>query len=182
MPCWCRLTGHQGFLIAMQPLIDQLRSVLDRMLQGAFPDDSYTPTKSSERFHVSPVTIDIVQKFSLPEFYIGTGGGGVTTSFVSMPEAAVDENHRSVFGEYEIGRAWQFLDMKSIAEPFGEKSSSECSFWPSVLAADARHHSAALRGGLDAHDFGGIPSGCRRNYRFTYLLGKPIQGRSKRVS
>lgn len=146
----------------MQPFVDQSRSVLDRMLQRALPDDGHTPAKSPKRLHVSPVAVDIAQELPLPELFVGPGCGGVAAAFVSMPEAAVDEHHRPVLREHKVRRAGQLSDMKSIAKSPGEKKGAKGSFRPGVLSANARHHAAALRGGRDAHGLGGIPPGCLR--------------------
>ena len=146
----------------MQPLLNQSCSVLDRMFQRALPDDGHTPAKSPERFHVSPVAINIVQEFPLPELLVGSRGSGIAATFVPMPEAAMDEHHRPVLWEHKVRGAGQLSDMKSIAKSPGKEKRSKGSLRPSSLSADARHHAAALRGGRDAHGLGGIPPGCLR--------------------
>ena len=143
----------------MQPLLNQSCSVLDRMFQRALPDDGHTPAKSPERFHVSPVAINIVQEFPLPELLVGSRGSGIAATFVPMPEAAMDEHHRPVLWEHKVRGAGQLSDMKAIAKSPGKEKRSKGSLRPSILSADARHHAAALRGGRDAHDPGGIQLG-----------------------
>lgn len=160
----------------MQPLLNQSRSVLDRMLQRALPDGGYTPAKSPKRLHVSPVAVDIAQELPLPELFVGPGCGGVAAAFVSMPEAAVDEHHRPVLREHEVRRAGQLSDMKSIAKSPGEKKGAKGPFRPGVLSANARHHAAALRGGRDAHGLGGIPPGCLQKPPLRTSPANPIEG------
>ncbi len=143
----------------MQPLLNQSRSVLDRVFQRALPNGGHTPAKSPECLHVSPVAINIAQEFPLPELFVGPRGGGIAATFVPMPEAAMDEHHRSVLREHKIRRAGQLSDMKSIAKSPGEKKRSKGPLRPSILSANARHHAAALRGGRDAHDLGDIQPG-----------------------
>lgn len=138
----------------MQPLLNRPGSVLDRMLQRALPDRSHTPTKSPKRLHVPPVTIDITQELLLPELRVSPGYGGVATTFVSMPEAAVNKNRCPVLREHKVRGAWQLLDMKSISESPGEKKGAKSPFWPGIFSANARHHAAALGGGRDAHGLG----------------------------
>jgi len=144
----------------MQPLLNRLRSVLDRMLQRAFPDDCHAPAKRVEHLHMAPVAIDIPLKFLPPELFVGLGRGCVAAAFMPVPETTVDEHHRPVLREHKIGGAWQLAHMKSISKPSGEKKGAKRSFRPGVLSANARHHAAALRCGRDAHCLGGIPPEC----------------------
>jgi hypothetical protein len=80
-----------------------------------------------------------------PELFVSPGCGCVAAAFVSMPEAAMDEHHRSPFWEHEVRGAWQSTNMKSISETPGEKTGAKYSFRPGVLSANSRHHPAALR-------------------------------------
>lgn len=143
----------------MQPLLNQSRSVLDRMLQRTLPDGGYTPAKSPKRLRMAPVASDISLEFLPPEIFIGPGSGCVAAAFVPMPEAAVDEHHRPMLREHKVRGAGQLSDMKSIAKSPGKEKGAKGSFRPSVLSANARHHAAALRDGRDAHGLGGIPLG-----------------------
>lgn len=151
------LTNHQNIVIAMQPLLNRLRSVLDRMLQRAFPDDSHAPAKSVEHLRMAPVSIDIPLEFLPPELLVGPGSGCVAAALMTVPETTVDEHHRPVLREHKVGGAGQLPHMKSISKPSGEKKGAKRSFRPGVLSANARHHAAALRSGRDAHGLGGIP-------------------------
>lgn len=170
------MTDHQGFLVAMQPLLNQLRSVLGRMLHRAFPDSGHTPAKRPKHFHVSRVAVDIALELSLPELFVGLRRGGVATAVVSMPETAVNEHHRPVDREHKVWRAGQLSDMKSIAKPLGEKKRTKGSLRLGVLSANARHHAAALRGGRDAHDLGTSSLDIFSNRRVTHLSVNPTEG------
>lgn len=154
------LTNHQKIFIAMQPLLNCLRRIFDRMLQSTFPDNSHAPAKSVEHFCMTSVAVDIPLEFLPPELLVGSGSGCVAATFMSVPETAVDEYHRPVFREHKVRGTGQRSHMKSISKPSGEKKGTKRSFWPSVLPANTRHHAAALRSGHDAHGLGGIPSGC----------------------
>ena len=143
----------------MQPLPNRLRSLLDRVLQGALPDDRHAPAERMEHLCMVPVASNISLEFLPPEIFIGLGSGCVAAAYVPMPEAAVDEHHRPVLREHKVRGAGQLSDMKSIAKSPGKKKGAKDSFRPSVLAANARHHAAALGGGRDAHGLGGIPPG-----------------------
>ena len=135
----------------MQPLLNRLRSLRDRVLQGAFPDDSHAPAESMEHFRMAPVASDVSLEFLLPELFIGPGSGCVAAAFMSVPEAAVDEHHCSALREYKVGGAGQSPHMKSISKTPGEKKGAKYPFRPGVLSANARHHAAALRSGWNAH-------------------------------
>jgi hypothetical protein len=114
---------------------------------------------------MAAVTIDIPSEFLPPEILILNGSGCIAAAFMSVPEAAMDEYHCSVFREHKIGGAWQLPHMKSIAKPSGKKKGAKHPFWPSVLSANARHHSAALRSGRDAHGGENIPFGYLQKQR-----------------
>ena len=174
--CRSRLTEHQSFAIAMQPLLDRSRSVLDRVLQGALPDGGHTPAKSPKRLHVSPVTIDISLELLLPELLVGSGCGGIATAFVSMPEAAVDEYYRSVLREHEVRGSGQLSDMKPISESPGEEKGAKSPLRPSVLSANTRHHAAAQRGSRDAHGLGRVPLGYLQKSLIRLDGSDPLEG------
>lgn len=140
----------------MQPLFNRLRSVLDRMLQRAFPDDCHAPAKRVEHLHMASVAIDIPLKFLPPELLVGPGSSCVAAAFMPVPETTMDEHHRPVLREHKVGRAGQLAHMKSISKPSGEKKGAKRSFRPGVLSANVRHHAAALRCGRDTHGLRGI--------------------------
>lgn len=149
----------------MQPLPNRSRSLPDRMLQRALPDGGYTPAKTPECLHVSPVTIDVFLELLLPEHLVGPGVGGIATALVSMPEAAVDEHHGPVLRKHKVRGAGQSPHMKSISKPPGEKKRAKYPFRSGVLAANARHHAAALRSGRNAHDLEYLPPECLQKWR-----------------
>ena len=153
------LTNHQNVLVPMQPLLDTLRCALDRVLQGALPDDSHAPAKSVKHLGMAGVTGNVFVEFLPPELRIGLGTGRVAAAFVSVPETTVDEHHCPMLREDEIGRPGQRRHMKSVAKSSGEKKGTKHPFRLGVLAANARHHAAALRRGRDAHCLGYLPLG-----------------------
>lgn len=144
----------------MQPIINRLRSPLDRVLQGALPDDRHAPAESMEHLRMAPVASDISLEFLPPEIFIGPGSGCVAAAFMSVPEAAMDEHHCSVLWEYKVGGAGQPPHMKSISKTPGEKKGAKYPFRPGVLSANARHHAAALRSGRNAHGLECLPPEC----------------------
>lgn len=146
----------------MQPLFHRSCCVFHRMLQRALPDDSHTPAKRPELLHVPFVSIDIAEKLLLPEVCVGPRSGGIAAPIMPMPEAAVDEHHSPVFREHKVRCARQPSDVKSIAKSPGKKKGAKCPFRPSVLAANARHHAAALWRSRYAHGLGCNSPGCHQ--------------------
>lgn len=140
----------------MQPLLNRLRTVFHRMLQGAFPDNSHAPTKSAKHLLMTPVAIDISLKFLPPELFIGPGSGCVAAAFMSVPKTTMDEYHCPVFREDKVGGARQLPYMKSISKSSGEKKGAKRLLRPCILSTNTRHHAAALRSGRDAHGLGGV--------------------------
>mgnify|MGYP001404443244 FL=1 len=102
-----------------------------------------------------PVAIDIPVEFLPPKLLVGLGSSCVAAALMPVPETAVDEDNRPVLREHKVGGAGQLPHMKPISKPSGEKKGAKRSFRPSILSANARHHAAALRSGLDAHGLGG---------------------------
>lgn len=149
----------------MQPPLNSLSSLLDRALQGALPDDRHAPAESMEHLCMVPVASDISLEFLSPEVFIGPGSGCVAAAFMSVPEAAMDEHHRSALREHKVGGAGQFTHMKSISKTPGEKKGPKHPFRPGVLSTDARHHAAALRSGRNAHGLDCLPPKCLQKWR-----------------
>jgi len=140
-----------SIIIAMQPLLQHLCRILERMLQSTFPDNSYTPAGSTEQFCMPLVAINIFQELLHPEIYIGSGNCCVAAVFMPMPETTVDEYHCPEFWEHKIRRTRQSSHMKSIAKSLGKKKSAKRSLRLGILSSNARHHATALWGSWNAH-------------------------------
>lgn len=149
----------------MQPLLNRLRSLLDRVLQGALPDDCDAPAESVEHLRMAPVASDISLEFLPPEIFIGPGSGCVAAAFMSVPEATMDKHHRPVLWEHKVGGAGQSPHMKSISKTPREKKGAKYPFRPSVLSANARHHAAALRCGRNTHGLEHLLPECLQKWR-----------------
>lgn len=164
----------------MQPFLDDLRGVIDRLLQGAFPNDSHTPSKVVKHCCMARVPVDISPEFLLPEFAVRLWRGGVATAFVPVPETAVNEYHGPVFREHQIGRARQISYVKPVPKSPGEQNGAKHPLRPSIFPANARHHAAALRGGRDAHGLWCVLPGClwrqSQAYNANFTAGKANTG------
>jgi len=149
----------------MQPLLNRTRSLLDRVLQGAPPDDRHAPAESMEHLRMALVASDISLEFLPPEIFIGFGSGCVAAAFMSVPETAMDEHHCSALREHKVGGAGQPPHMKSISKTTGEKKGAKYPFRPGVLSANARHHAAALRSGRNVHGLEHLPPECLQRWQ-----------------
>ena len=58
---------------------------------------------------------------------------------MSMPETAVYENDRFIFGKNQVGFSWQIVAVKPVPESTGEQPAPHNHFRPSILAADLAH-------------------------------------------
>lgn len=146
----------------MQPLLNDPDCVLDRVLQGALPNDAHTPATLAKHCRMACVPVDISLEFLLPEFCVCLWDGGVSTALVPVPETAMNEYHGPVFRKHQIGRARQISDMKPVPKSPGKKTGAKHPFGPGILSADARHHAAALRSGWGSHGLERIPPGYLR--------------------
>ena len=54
------------------------------------------------------IAFDVALEFLRPEFHVGFRHCGDFATFMAMPEATVDENHRMPFGQNDIGMSGQF--------------------------------------------------------------------------
>lgn len=147
----------------MQPFLNDLRGVIDRLLQGALPDDSHTPSKIVKHCSMAGIPRDISSELLLPEFAVRLWRSGVPTAFVSVPETAVNEYDGPVFREHQIGRTRKISYVKPVSKSLGEQNGAKHPLRPSVLPANARHHAAALRSAREAHGLAcGLPRFLRR--------------------
>lgn len=149
----------------MQPFLNHLRSLLERVLQGTLPYDRPAPAESMNHLRVARVANDISLEFLQPEISIGPGSGCIAASFMSVPEAPMDEYHCFVLREHKIGGAGQPPHVKSISKAPGEKKGAKYPFRSGVLSANARHYTAALRSGRNAHGREYLPAECLRRWQ-----------------
>ena len=62
---------------------------------------------------------------------------------MAVPEAAVDENHRAVFGQHNVGGAGQLLIVEPVAQAVGVQVPPNQQFRASILAPNTGHITAA---------------------------------------
>lgn len=82
------------------------------MLELAFPDDGHAPAEAAEML---AVVRDVPRELVRPEFPVAFWGGGVLAALVPVPEAAMDEDHGAVLGQYDVGFAGEIRNMEPKA-------------------------------------------------------------------
>ena len=87
-------------------------------------------------FHVA---LFVAFYFLLPELAIALWHYKVFATFVTVPEAAVDEDDCLVLAQYYVGGAGQALDIYAVAVAVGMQVTAHDHLGLGVLALDARH-------------------------------------------
>ena len=77
--------------------------------------------------------------FLFPEWGVALGHYKVFAAFVTVPEAAVDEDDCLVLAQYYVGGAGQALDVYAVAVAMGMEVTAHNQFRFCILALDARH-------------------------------------------
>ena len=85
------------------------------------------------------VALFVAFYFLLPELAIALWHYKVFAAFVTVPEAAVDEDDCLVFAQYYVGGAGQAFDIYAVAVAMGMEVTAHNQLGFCVLALDARH-------------------------------------------
>jgi len=117
----------------------------------AFPDNSHPPALRSQSPDIPVVSFHVVPEFFLPENCIGFRDGSIATTFMAMPETAVNEDRCPVSGQNDVGPARELRVMESEAEACTVQRLSKTNLRCGVLSPDARHHAGT---GICVHDIG----------------------------
>lgn len=112
------------------------------LVQLTSPNHQDTPALFFELPFCFDIPAHVVPEFLLPEFDIAGRGCRKRTTFVSMPETAVNENNGAVFRKCQIRFARQFC-MQAETQTCAMQETAHDKFGFRVLATNARHHSAA---------------------------------------
>ena len=112
-----------------------------RSVRGlAFPHHVDPPSTVQESCFVLMIPGDVVGKLFLPELDARLGRVGKTASGVPMPEAAVDEDHRTATLHYDVRSPGQTGDVEPIADPVHAQGATDDKLGPGIPAADRCHH------------------------------------------
>jgi len=156
LPLVCEAGGLSfllGFLVLLAVEVDFFHHAVDGFfqdgfLQLAFPDDDDCPAFG---FQLAPdflVALLVTGDFRLPKLRVGFRDVGVLAVFVTMPETAVDEDDRTVFGKDEVRGAGETLVVNSVAEAFLPESMAQPQLRFCGSGVDGSHVAMALGGSL----------------------------------
>lgn len=124
--------------------------------KGALPDSSHTPSACQDGRANQTIPRRIRFELCLPEISSRRWCRGITASFVTMPEASMHEDRRTVPRQHQIGSALHLSGMKSETETAGVQFSSKQQFRLGVPAPYPRHHAGPC---LLIHDIGHLHPG-----------------------
>ena len=118
----------------------------------ALPDDKDAPPKAGQFPVFGLIPPLVAGKFGLPEFGIRLRKSGKRAIPVSMPETAMYE-YRDMSSRHDnVGSSRQILPVQTETIAGLEQHASDEQLGLRVLATNARHHLASLRGGYNVHD------------------------------
>ena len=104
-----------------------------------FPNDDCMPAEVAQLDAFFDVALFVAFYFLLPELAIALWHYKVFAAFVTVPEAAVDEDDCLVFAQYYVGGAGQAFDIYAVAVAMGMEVTAHNQLGFGVLALDARH-------------------------------------------
>ena len=90
------------------------------------------------------VALFVAFYFLLPEWGVTLGHYKVFAAFVTVPEAAVDEDDCLVLAQYYVGGAGQALDIYAVAVAVGMQVASRNQLGLGIIALDVRHSPVLL--------------------------------------
>ena len=112
--------------------------------QRAFPDREHTPTRGIQRYQIVSILLPVLREFCPPEGRIRLRPLK-KLAIVLVPEAAVDENNSTIFGQHEIRASWQGALVESVSKPQPKQAFADRMLRFCVFAANSGHAVAALR-------------------------------------
>ena len=129
-----------------QPLVQLQRDPDSALIaQGAFPYDRDSPAVFEQIESIALVPCHVGVKLGLPEILASRWCCRVRAVGMSMPEAAVNEAHRSESTKHQIGSAGEFSIVQTVSEAACVESPAKGEFGPRVPASDPRHHARTSR-------------------------------------
>jgi hypothetical protein len=90
------------------------------------------------------ISFDGAIKLRIPKFYSRLRRRRAGASWMTMPEATMDEDHGLVFREYDVGPAWQIctVEAKAISQPV--KQAAHCQLGARIRPLHFGHICAAF--------------------------------------
>ena len=147
-------------LVGTQPSSQVLRRGLYmfRLAQRAFPYCRHSPTIFEQICANVTVSSDVGIKLRLPEPLAGCRDSCISATLVSMPEAAVNEDHCAMLGKNKVWSTVHPPRMKPETETTRVQRPPEGEFGLGVLSLNSRHHPGT---GLLIYDVSHIRPGFR---------------------
>lgn len=112
----------------------------------AFPDGQDAPPQFAEIPSVARIARDVRFELCGPEADVRLGCGRTLASGVTMPEATMDEDHRSMPWEHDVGGAGKIAAANSEAKAHAVQEGTHHELGLRVPSADAGHEGGAVVG------------------------------------
>lgn len=96
--------------------IDEKTVQISRIFRLTLPYNQYVPSPLSQRVQVAVITLHVLPKLLAPEFGSGLRRRASSTSFMPVPEAAVNEDRKAMLTEHDVRRARHVATMNTKAE------------------------------------------------------------------
>lgn len=101
------------------------------------------PAQERQTFPLRFVSRYVVREFCKPFFFVGLRNGRSFAAFVSVPEAAVDEDDGFVLRQDNVGMTGQCFRVEAEAEAAAVEPFADDELGLRVFGADAGHDSAS---------------------------------------
>jgi hypothetical protein len=109
----------------------------------ALPNERYPPALLPQASHVPLISCNRLAELVLPEFRSRRWCGRVSTSLVSMPETALNQDHSSSTGQDNVRRSRQLPVVQAKPQTASMKRTPEGYFRLGIFPPDAGHHPGA---------------------------------------
>lgn len=114
-----------AFRSVVQPGAKPFRHSGGIQADSAFPDDSNPPSGGNQCRHAVGVPLLVSAKLAVPKVGSGLRQAKKWAAVVSVPEAAVHEDHRAPFGKDHVRLSGKPLGMKAISESVAPQKGSD---------------------------------------------------------
>lgn len=112
-------------------------------LQFAFPDDVNVPTESDQFGSGTGISRLVLLELECPEFGARPRHSGVSTTFVTVPEAAVHEDRGVELRKDNIRLSGEIASVQAESVATLVEPASDDQFGLGILAPDPCHHASA---------------------------------------
>lgn len=126
----------------------------------AFPDYEALPAQRAQQSLASLVARPVLIKLGAPEWKAGLGHPTVRAPGVTMPEAAVDEDHSSLGSKDQVGMPWEIDRVQAIAVSQTRYKPPDGQLGLGVLVPHAGHPLAALQRRQSVQGIPKLPTSC----------------------